>query len=152
MTTTGRSREAIRRQADYHPWLHAAELDVEVVFADLGPETLGWWDPETRTVFLRRGLTQRQRRSVLAHECVHASHDDRPILNAVLNAKRERATDEVAARRLIPLERLIEALRWSGNERELADELWVDVHTVRVRFAALTRRERAAIEAATALG
>lgn len=106
------------------------------------PSILGWWDPDTRTIHLVRGLTQRQRRAVLAHECEHASNDDRPILDAVLNARRERATDVVAARRLIPVHRLIDALRWTGNERELADELWVDVHTVRVRLSSLTAAER----------
>lgn len=106
------------------------------------PERLGWWDADTRTIHLVRGLTQRQRRAVLAHECEHASNDDRPLLSEILNARRERATDVVAARRLIPVEQLIDALRWTGNERELAEELWVDVHTVRVRLSSLTALER----------
>jgi phosphatidylserine/phosphatidylglycerophosphate/cardiolipin synthase-like enzyme len=121
---------------------------VDVVIIEMDEECFGWWDSPGRTIYLARGLTQRQRRAVLAHECEHASHDDKPLLDAVLNARRERATDIAAARRLIPIDLFIEALRWTGNERELADELWVDVHTIRVRFASLTATERARIDRA----
>lgn len=130
----------------YHPWLHAERLGVNVVYEVLEDGCLGHWDAEARIITLARGLTQRQRRAVLAHEVEHASHDDRPLLDAVLHARRERATDAAAARRLIPIEQLLEALRWTGNERELADELWVDVHTVRMRLASLTPRERVLLE------
>jgi hypothetical protein len=131
--------------ADYHPWRHAEALGVDVRIDELD-DCLGYWDADTRTIHLARGLTQRQRRAVLAHEVEHASNDDRPLLDAVLHARRERATDAVAARRLIPVELLAQALRWTGHERELADELWVDVHTVRVRLASLTARERRALD------
>ena len=120
---------------------------MHVVLADLD-DCVGHWDSDARTIYLARGLTQRQRRAVLAHEVEHATHDDRPLLDAVLNARRERATAAAAARRLIPVDRLGHALRWTGNERELADELWVDVHTVRVRLAHLTAGERGALELA----
>jgi hypothetical protein len=46
-----------------------------------------------------------------------------------------------AAKRLIPFEALVDAMVWSGDDHELADELWVDVATVRDRLASLTRRE-----------
>ena len=150
MQTFGsKSQTGTRPPNEYHPWRHAESLGVEVVFGDFD-DCLGWWESESRTIFLRRGLSQRQRRSVLAHECEHASHDDKPLLDAVLHARRERATDAVAARRLIPLELLTAALRWSGNERELADELWVDVHTVRVRLTSLRPAERRALDEALA--
>lgn len=146
MQRSVRRTQTTAARGEYHPWDHAAELGVHIVFDDLDDDCLGHWDSTTRTITLARGLTQRQRRAVLAHECEHASNDDRPLLDAVLHARRERATDAVAARRLIPVARLVEALRWTGNERELADELWVDVHTVRVRLAGLTRAERRAVE------
>lgn len=120
---------------------------MHVVF-DETEDCLGHWDSDSRTITLARGLTQRQRRAVLAHELEHASNDDRPLLDAILHARRERATDAAAARRLIPLACLAAALCWTGNERELADELWVDVHTVRVRLAGLTSHERSLLEEA----
>lgn len=135
---------------EYHPWDHAERLGVRVIITEFDDDDLfGYWDADTRTIYLARGLTQRQRRAVLAHECEHAHHDDRPLLDAVLHARRERATDIVAARRLIPIERLAWALRWTGNERELADELWCDVHTVRVRLSSLTASERHQLEQAS---
>lgn len=134
----------------YHPWRHAEELGVHVVIEDMDDEMCGWWDADSRTIHLARGITQRQRRATLAHEVEHASHDDRPLLDAVLHARRERATDAAAARRLITVPLLIEALRWTGNARELADELWVDVPTVHMRLACLTDREKARIQVALA--
>ncbi len=53
---------------------------------------------------------------------------------------------DVAARRLIPHEALIDALRWSLDEHELAEELWVDVATVLARLAGLTEQEKADID------
>lgn len=134
------------RTTDYHPWRHAETLGVDVVYADL-EDILGYWDAEARTIVLARGLTQRQRRAVLAHECEHASHDDRPLIDAAANAKRERATDVAAARRLIPIGGLAEALLWTGDIHELAVELWVDLHTIRTRLASLTSAERRHVEA-----
>lgn len=134
----------------YHPWRHADALGVKVLIEEL-EDCVGYWDHGTRTIHLARGITQRQRRAVLAHEVEHACNDDRPLLDAVLHTRRERATDLVAARRLIPFDLLVEALRWTGNERELADELWVDIPTVRMRLVTLTVGERAAIEAGLAV-
>jgi hypothetical protein len=147
LARTDRVRTTTAKRRDYHPWRHAQSLGVDVVFVDLPERCLGYWDADARTVFLQRGLTQRQRRSVLAHEIEHASHDDRPLLDAVLHARRERATDAAAARRLITLEQLVDAMRWTGEVRELADCLWVDQHTVRVRLASLTPAEERALEA-----
>jgi hypothetical protein len=55
--------------------------------------------------------------------------------------------DDAAARRLITDEQLVDALLWARDERELADELWVDVQTVRARLTGLNEREKNAIEA-----
>lgn len=142
-----RARATAAEAKPYHPWDHAEELGVRVAITEFDDEDLfGYWDSDARTIYLARGLTQKQRRAVLAHECEHATNDDRPLLDAVLNARRERATDVVAARRLIPVERLLTALRWTRNERELADELWCDVHTIRVRLSSLTWAERHQLE------
>lgn len=137
------------KASEYHPWRHAADLGVGIVFTPPDEDApLGWWDADGRTIYLQHGLTQRQARCVLAHEVEHASNDDRPLLDSILDARRERATDAAAARRLISLERLIEALRWTSHEDELALELWVDRRTVRTRLASLSPKERLTVERA----
>ncbi|MGW2096079.1 hypothetical protein, partial [Promicromonospora sukumoe] len=91
------------------------------------------------------------RRSVLAHECTHVERGIIPV-DEVLLAREERAVDGIAARRLISIERLIDALRWCRGVTgaELADEVWTDQHTLAVRIANLTADERAQIDAALA--
>ncbi|WP_242657903.1 hypothetical protein [Mycobacterium kubicae] len=56
--------------------------------------------------------------------------------------------DELAPRRLIPLPALIDAYRWcpAGHPAELADELWVDIPTLRTRMATLDPFEVAELE------
>ena len=54
---------------------------------------------------------------------------------------------QAVARRLIPFEALLDAARWARNVHELADELWVDEDTVRVRLAHLHPSERMKIMA-----
>lgn len=58
--------------------------------------------------------------------------------------------EQIAARRLVSLDALIDAVRWCGTESlsELAEHLWVDVTAVRARLAALTELERRVVAAA----
>lgn len=62
-------------------------------------------------------------------------------------ALEERAVQREASRRLITINALIDALRWSRDEYELAEELWTDVDTVRTRLANLSAAERRFIDA-----
>ncbi|BAX97063.1 hypothetical protein MSTE_01745 [Mycobacteroides stephanolepidis] len=50
----------------------------------------------------------------------------------VYRAHEERLADVIAAQRLIPLPNLLRRLQWTNDDYELAEELWTDVHTVRV--------------------
>jgi hypothetical protein len=52
----------------------------------------------------------------------------------------------LAARRLIALPDLIEALRWTRDPAELADALWVDLDTIRARMSCLDPIEVAQLE------
>lgn len=54
--------------------------------------------------------------------------------------------DDLAARRLITLDDLLEAMVWSYDEHEVAVELWVDVGMVRARMRGLTDEESAELE------
>lgn len=85
-------------------------------------------------------LTQAERRSTLTHELIHL---DRGLVPLVHRAREERRVDALAARRLIPLPDLLRGLQWAQDDHELAEELWTDVHTVRVRRESLTIAERA---------
>lgn len=128
----------------YHPWR---------TLRDHFPEwTLHWrpmvgrlgiTDYENRTITLDPDQDQAQRRSTLAHELQHA---DRGPVPHWCQAREERTVDDLAARRLITLDQLAEALVWAYDAHELADELWVDVEMVRVRLANLTEAEGRELE------
>jgi hypothetical protein len=126
----------------YSPWRHLGRLDHVQLTFDLLPGQDGCWRPADAEVVLDRRLTQAERRSTLAHELVHAEHNDEPCACPVAGAKQERRADETAARRLITLDQLADALAWTSDGHQLADELWVDVATVHCRLATLTEAER----------
>ncbi len=108
--------------------------------------TLRWHDGgpmgkcrhSTQEVSLRRGLTQAERRATLAHELEHLAKG--PAIVGFTDQD-ELDVRQRAARWLIPFHRLADALVWAGDDYELADELWVDVHTVRTRLETLTAKE-----------
>lgn len=138
----------------YSPWAHlAAQPDLRLEFAVLDDD-LGCYDPDTHTIFLDPRQSRVEMRSTLAHELAHAEHKQDEINVAEIGPdgdriarRRERAADERAARRLIPLGVLIDALRWTQDEYEVAEACWVDVATARARIGSLTPAEKATIEA-----
>lgn len=115
-------------------------------FADLPDGLLGYTDLSQGVIVLDRHLTQVERRCTVTHELEHLHRGHVPA-DPRLAAREERTVDELAARRLVSLRDLIDALLLSDNEHDVADELWVDVPTLRTRIAALAADERAAIEA-----
>jgi hypothetical protein len=96
-----------------------------------------------RVILLDDRLTQAERRAVCAHEVEHALDDDD---GCECGPKGERRVSIRAARKLIPLNALIDGLLWSQDDYELAEELWVDVATVRVRRETLTEHEQKIID------
>ncbi len=132
----------------YHPW-RTARIDhsqIPIASTELLPAHLSG-DTDGRSIRLCGSLNQAQRRSVLAHELVHiergSEHTDSPH-----EEQEERRVDEIAARRLIELDDLIEALVWTRGQpnSECAWELWTDVHTLTVRVKTLTADEREYID------
>ena len=124
----------------YDPWLALADFDrASVVFDDLPPRQRGEVDFGTRTITLARRLDPTTQRCTLAHELVHLERGPVVMCHA---PREERTVAAIAARRLVPIEALAEALRWSPDERTLAEELCVDVRTVRVRLQSLSDSER----------
>lgn len=120
-----------------HPWRRLKELaHITLVWHDHGP--MGKCKHSTQEVSLRRDLTQAERRAALLHELTHL--DRGPAVVGYV-ADDEAATRREAARWLISLERLADAMVWAVDDYELAEELWVDVGTVRTRLSSLTPEE-----------
>lgn len=131
----------------YHPWRHVARLaHITVRWTRDDDEldgALGWYYVDSDEIVMDARQTQAERRSTLAHELVHAERRDAPCGSLVLDARQELVVSQLAARRLIPLRALGEALAWSRDVDEVADELWVDTATLRTRLNHLHPAERA---------
>lgn len=135
-----------RRRERYHPWRHAEQLGVTVAFAPLPEDVLGCWVLEQRTIYLSPDLDQAERRSTLTHELIHAVRGDEPCATTELELRQEARVEAEAARLLIPLPDLGDALRWCLDVDELAEELWVDEGLVRARLHGLSDLERARLD------
>jgi len=127
----------------FHPWRTLRALaHVTLRWHDGGPA--GWTHFDSSTISLRRGMSQAERRSTLAHELQHLARG--PVL-AVHVDDEEAQVEAASARQLIELERLGEALAWSCDADEIAEELWVDRGTLAARIAGLTLDELDYLEA-----
>lgn len=125
-------------------------LGVPVVEADI--EERGWYDAEQNTVVIRRGLSRAARRSTLAHELVHVEAGDRlrpGWWTDVHESAIEARADEVASRRLITIDELIDALTEAVDEEAAAAMLEVDVDMLRARLRSMTDNERWHVEQVT---
>lgn len=125
----------------WRPWrvLGRQHPGIWTATADL-PEPGARYYPAHDVVLLDRRLDERGRRCAISHELVHIQRGD-TACGGWHGRRQERLVERESARRLITLDDLISALQWSQDERELADELWVDVTTLRARLASLTADE-----------
>ncbi len=85
--------------------------------------------------------SQVQRRCTLAHELAHIELGH----TAGCNSLEEKQATQLAARWLITMPMLLDALRWTEELEEAADILWVDMPTLMARLDGLTGKERAMI-------
>lgn len=131
----------------YSPWRHVHAMPhLRLVHERLdGLDSL--YDPAEMQITLDSRLGQAERRCALAHELVHAEEGHEAQACPVLAARQERMAEQVAASRLILLEELANAMVWAHDERQLAEELWVDVDTVLNRLRGLTDQEWAYLNA-----
>jgi hypothetical protein len=83
-------------------------------------------------------------RAILWHEIAHAVRGDVQCLQGPLDRRQEVACWRYAARRAIPLRALLEALRWSDQTHEVADQLKTTEEMLEVRLVALHPAERGA--------
>lgn len=109
-----------------------------IAYADLPEGIWGTTDYARHVITLARGLTQAQRRCALEHERQHIVRGH----VGCQTPREERAVEVAAARMLIDLADLADAMRWTQDRHELAELLWVDPETLDVRLSALTATER----------
>ena len=102
---------------------------------------LGCTDHDKRIIWLDSRLCQAERRSTLAHEIGHLHRGPVPV-DPIQAALEERLVDEWASRKLIDGRALAAAFRWSPHYAEIAEELWVDEHTLRARLRCMTDEEQ----------
>ena len=82
--------------------------------------------------------SQVQRRSTLTHELAHIELEH----TAGCHPKDEAAARQWAARKLVPMSRLMNALRWADDLHTVADELWVTEKVLLDRLDGLTPAEK----------
>jgi Zn-dependent peptidase ImmA (M78 family) len=131
----------------YSPWRHLRSLaHINLRWTDDDEEldaAHGWYYVDHDEIVIDSRLSQRERRSVLSHELAHAIGRDEPCHNPVLDSIQELRADRWAARRLIDIRSLGEALAWASDLEEAAEELWVTRDLLDVRLAHLHPSERA---------
>ncbi|WP_076260818.1 hypothetical protein [Intrasporangium flavum] len=131
--------------AQHHPWRAIRALaDWTVHWTGELPEGVDaatrWAD---RTIWLRFGLSQVQRRCIIEHERQHIIRG--PGGHELYE---ERSVDVATAHSLIRLDELMDAARWARSMPELADELNVTEDVVHVRLRHLHPSERALLRRA----
>lgn len=129
----------------YHPWRALRDLaHVRLEWRDRLPNgDLGCTHHRLHLVLMARRQTQAERRCTIAHELVHL---ERGPVHIYHQAREEEAVEREAARRLISLEALADAMAWSTCSAEIAEELWVDEPMLKARMDALHPSERAYLQ------
>ena len=127
----------------YSPWRDlASRAHLELVWNQMGDGLLGLYDHLRQRITLDPRMPRRQMRSVLAHELVHAEHADHRTECQRINLRQEQLADRKAARRLIDIRDLGEAMIACDNHLSaVAVELRVSDSMLRVRRDHLTRTE-----------
>lgn len=100
--------------------------------------------PDRRVILLERGHSAAERRCSLAHAVAHIDLGHTAAVGW-WSERQEAAADRLAARRLMPIYPLTDAVVWSESREELADVLGVDLHMLEVRARSLHPAERALI-------
>lgn len=122
----------------FHPWrLLRSRPHLLLNFADLGEDgPQGCTDGHRIT--LTTGLYQAERRCVLLHELIH---EERGIPHGH-DPREEIRVEQEVARRLIPLELLADALRWTQRVDEAAEHCHVTADVLTTRWEHLHPSER----------
>jgi hypothetical protein len=124
----------------YHPWRSLRDhfADWNLRWAPMH-DRVGLTTYATKTITLHPDLDQAQRRSTLAHELEHVR---RGPCAEHLWPREEVIVEAIAARKLVGIRELGEALAWARDFDEAAQELWVDRSIIDARLAHLHPSER----------
>lgn len=128
----------------YSPWRDlGGQPDLELVWRELPTGLLGKYEHHLRRITLDPRMPRRQSRCVLAHELVHAEHGDMASTCARHGQWQERRADHKAARRLIHIDDLGDAMIVNDNHLgSMAVDLRVSDAMLRIRRDILTKTER----------
>jgi hypothetical protein len=128
--------------APWSPWRHLRQRHpgVRVKETELPCGVLGCIDHYQKIIWLDSRLLSREQRATLAHEIGHLELDH--FMHGKWISAPEWKVDRWAARRLIPFVDLLRAFQWSDDLEEMAEELWVDRHTLGTRLRCLTDDEQ----------
>lgn len=128
----------------YSPWGDlASRPHLELVWDHMGEGLLGLYDHLRQRITLDPRMPRRQIRSVLAHELVHAEQADHQTECQRVNLRQEQMADRKAARRLVDIRDLGDAMVACDNHLSaMAVELRVSDALLRVRRDHLNQTER----------
>lgn len=122
----------------FHPWRRVRDTpEMNVEYSDT--EVVGCYSFRTQTATLATEQLQAERRCAINHEWWH--HKRGPFPEAA-RAREEKIIEILSARELISIFDLGEAMAWTSDMSEVADELWVDLPCLWARLEALTLQER----------
>lgn len=115
----------------YDPWAHAQALGLVIIEQRLQHGRRGEYRHAERTIAMLPGLTEREARSVLAHEVQHALRGDVPSPSNLISARQELHARRAAARMLIdPVEYAAAEQLRGPHLASIAYELNVSIHVV----------------------
>lgn len=128
--------------SDDHPWRRLRDLtDWTLLWERLPEATAALIDWSACTITVDINLSQAGRRCAIAHELEHVAR------GPSADPREETLVEQAAACRLVGIDELADAVRWTGDAAEMAEELWVDADMLAARLAGLTPAQRRVLDA-----
>lgn len=127
------------------PWADLARRP-DLILVEAAISERGRYYHRLRTIVLRKGMRIVEQRATLWHELCHADRGEEHA-----DAKDESRVEREAARRAIPIGVLADAVRWSDDVHEVADDCKTTVEQLRVRLDSLHPSERGLLVRARAM-
>lgn len=133
----------------YNPWrdLRDRYPHIHVELHPIAPAN-AFWAIDLDIVIVNSALSRAERRFALAHEIAHMDVGDRAVDLCWFSTRQETAADRLAARRLVRVCDLADAVRWCHGPAEVAAELEVPHDVLALRWRWMHPSERSAVEAA----